>query len=43
MVALRLSREFKGLPSTAVGIVYSLKSPIVIAGKEVKMPAADDL
>ncbi|MBN2246465.1 MAG: NAD(P)/FAD-dependent oxidoreductase [Candidatus Aminicenantes bacterium] len=36
MVALGLSREFSELPSTAVGIVYPLNSPMTIAGKEVK-------
>lgn len=36
MVALGVSREFKEFPSTAVGIDYPLKSPIIIAGKEVK-------
>ena len=36
MVALGISREFRDLPSTAVGIVYPLKSPMIIAGKELK-------
>jgi len=36
MVALGLARKFRELPSAAVGIVYPLKSPIIIAGKEVK-------
>lgn len=36
MVALGLSREFKDLPPAAVGIVYPLNSPIIVAGKEVK-------